>query len=142
MDDGWKSDYLLKINDGRDIGCLFPALPVEDNNLFYSSFGVPSYVIMWWDKLPALIKEEFIGFEVLEDLIFEKEIIHRKLDKSLVTIELSVTISPSVILVNSPDNRLCFRPQGIVSPEEKINVSEERLNYLSERGMIKLLPCL
>jgi hypothetical protein len=86
--------------------------------------------------------EEIKGFEIIEDLIFEKEIECTGLNMPVNVIKLPVTVNPGVIFVNSSDNKLNFNPQGIISPKEKINISEERLTYLSERGQIKLLTCL
>lgn len=62
MHNGWKSDYLLKINGGRDIGHLFPALPAEDKeNLFYGDYEMPSYAMLWWDRLPASNPVQVMG---------------------------------------------------------------------------------
>lgn len=86
--------------------------------------------------------EEIKGFEIMEDLILEKEIECNELNIPVAVIKLPVMVSPGVIFVNSSDHKLNFNPQGIISPKEKISISEERLIYLSERGQIKLLTCL
>ncbi len=53
MFDSWKSEFILNIHGGTDIGILFPALPVNGvDNLFYG-LGAPSFALIWWRKLPA-----------------------------------------------------------------------------------------
>ena len=85
---------------------------------------------------------EIKGFEVMEDLIFEKEINCRGFNIPVTDLKLPVTVSSGVTFVNSSDNKLNFNLKGIISPKEKFSISEERLLYLSERGQIKLLICL